>query len=180
MVDVSELVRAELERHDWRALRCGCGGSAEHVPLMFEAIIEAEAPGDVIGYTLDGHLELDANLFEVSVPAVGVILAALAGGLSSLARTHFLTTLWRLVGGDAHRTEQALGRSSLGDECRAGAREGLWLIVQLGLTSGADDAETAADICELIDLDDERSSFHRALLHERAAAKGKRRRVRRR
>lgn len=180
MVTVSALVRAELERHDWRALRCGCGDSAEHVPLMFEVIIEAEAPGDMIGYALDDHLELNANLFEVSVPAVSVILAALAGGLSPLARTHFLTTLWRLAGGDAHRTEQVLGRCGLGDECRTRAREGLWLIVQIGLTGGADDADTAADVCELIDLDGERSAFHQALLRERAAAKGKRRGVRRR
>jgi hypothetical protein len=145
---------------------------------MFEAIIEAETPEDMIGYTFDDHLELNANLFEVSVPAVSVILAALAGGLSSPARAHFLTTLWRLVGGEAHRTEQVLGRGSLGDECRARAREGLWSIVQFGLAGSADDADIAADICELIDLDDERSSFYQALLRERVTAKGKRRRVR--
>jgi hypothetical protein len=51
-VEVSELVRAELGRHDWHGLRCGCGGSAEHVPMMFGAVIEAKAPGDMVGYTL--------------------------------------------------------------------------------------------------------------------------------
>ncbi|MDW6060960.1 hypothetical protein SAZ11_26780 [Streptomyces sp. FXJ1.4098] len=51
------LVRAELERHDWAALRCGCG-------------------------------ELD--------------------------------TLCHLVSGDSHATEQVLGRTRLGDECRLG------------------------------------------------------------
>ncbi|MCG6497676.1 hypothetical protein [Kitasatospora sp. A2-31] len=143
---------------------------------MFEAIIEAETPQDMIGYTLDNHLELNENLFEVAVPAVSVILAALAGELSALARDHLLITLWRLAAGDAHNTEQALGRVGLGDECRAKAREGLWLILQLGLTGSADDADTAADLCELIDLDDNRSALYQALLRERASAKSKRRR----
>jgi hypothetical protein len=177
-VSISKLVSAELQRHDWRALRCGCGDSAEHVPLMFKAIIDAETPRDMIGYTFDDHLELNSNLFEVSVPAVSVILAGLAGGLSSLARGHFLITLWRMVGGESHDTEEIQGRIRLGDECRARTREGLWLIVQLGLAGSADDADMAADICELIDLDDERSSFYQTLLRERVSAKSKRRRVR--
>ncbi|MFJ1796626.1 hypothetical protein [Kitasatospora griseola] len=173
---VSELVRVELERHGWGAMRCGCGDSAEHVPLMFEAIVEAETPQDMIGYTLDNHLEFNANLFEVAVPAVSVILAALAGELSTRARDHLLITLWRLAAGDAHNTEQALGRIGLGGECRAKTREGLWLILQLGLTGSADDADTAADLRELIDLDDGRSAFYQALLRQRASTKTERRR----
>ncbi|MGW3570818.1 hypothetical protein ACWDSL_44295 [Streptomyces sp. NPDC000941] len=169
-------VRAELARHDWAALRCGCGESAEHVPLMFEAILTAGTPQDMLGYTLDNHLELGTNLFEAAVPAVGVILAALAGEPSSLARRHLLDTLCHLVSGDSHATEQALGRTRLGDECRARAREGYWLIARIGLTGSADDAETAADICELIDLDDERSGYYQDLLRERVSAKTERRR----
>ncbi|MFE7958477.1 hypothetical protein [Streptomyces sp. NPDC057413] len=83
---MSELVRAELRRVDWALLRCGCGDSAEHVPLMFEAIITAETPQDMIGYTLEGHVEESTIIFECTPPAVGVIMAALAGDLSALAR----------------------------------------------------------------------------------------------
>lgn len=82
-MDVGELVRVELGRHDWASLRCGCGDSAEHVPLLFEAIITAESPRDMIGYTLDRHVEVNTVLFECTVPAVSVILAALAGELST-------------------------------------------------------------------------------------------------
>ncbi|ADI08816.1 hypothetical protein SBI_05696 [Streptomyces bingchenggensis BCW-1] len=57
-MSVGELVRAELARHEWAALRCGCGESAEHVPLMFEAILTAGTPQDMIEYTLDNHLEI--------------------------------------------------------------------------------------------------------------------------
>ncbi|MEU5107478.1 MULTISPECIES: hypothetical protein [Streptomyces] len=174
-LSVSALVHAELERHDWAALSCGCGESAEHVPLMFEAILTAGTPRDMIGYTLDNHLEIGTNLFEAAVPAVGVILAALAGDPSPPARRHLLDTLCHLVSGDSHATEQAAGRTELGDECRRKAREGYWLIARTGLTGSADDAGTAADICEFIDLDDERSGYYQALLRERMSAKTKRR-----
>lgn len=174
---VSDLVRAELDRHRWDALRCGCGESAEHVPMMFEVIIEAETARDMIGYTLDDHLELGTNLFEASVPAVSVILAALAGKLPLMARSHLLITLWRMVSGESHSTEAALGRTHLGDECRARCREGLWVVGQVGLTEGADEAETAADIFELVDIDEARSVFYQLLLRRRTTAKTKRRRM---
>jgi hypothetical protein len=177
-VNVGALVRAELERHDWASLSCGCGESADHVPLMFEAILTAGTPQDMIGYTLDNHLEIGTNLFEAAVPAVGVILAALAGDPSPLARRHLLDTLCHLASGDSHATEQVRGRTRLGDECRLKAREGYWLIARAGLTGSADDAETAADICELIDLDDERSGYYQALLRERMSTKTRRRRMR--
>ncbi|MFD4115123.1 hypothetical protein ACFWSJ_16840 [Streptomyces niveus] len=158
------LVRAELDRHDWDSLRCGCGEPAGHVPMMFEAIIEAATPGDMAGYTLANHLERETNLFEASVPAVGVILAALAGELSPLARAEFLITLWRLTSGDSH----------LGDECRARCREGFWVVGRIGLTGSAEEAETVADIVEFIDLDEERSAYYQSLLRERIRAKTKR------
>lgn len=141
---------------------------------MFEAILTAGTPQDMIGYTLDNHLEIGTNLFEAAVPAVGVILAALAGDPSPLARDHLLDTLCHLVSGDSHATEQARGRTRLGDECRLKAREGYWLIARIGLAGSADDAETAADICECIDLDDERSRYYQALLRKRMSAKTKR------
>lgn len=176
MVGVSDLVRAELDRHRWDALRCGCGESAEHVPMMFEVIIEAETGRDMIGYTLDDHLELDTNLFEASVPAVSVILAALAGELSPTARTHFLITLVRMVSGESYATEAEFGRLHLGDECRAKCREGLWVVGQVGLTGGADEAEMAADIFEFVDIDEARSLFYHSLLRRRMPATTKRRR----
>ncbi|MFF4104093.1 hypothetical protein [Streptomyces sp. NPDC001903] len=90
---VGELVRAELRRVDWASLKCGCGDSAEHVPLLFEAIITAEAPRDMIGYTLDDHVEGGTVIFECTPPAVGVIMASLAGDLSTPARDVLLQTL---------------------------------------------------------------------------------------
>lgn len=101
--------------------------------MMFEVIIEAETARDMIGYALDNHLELGTNSFEASVPAVSVIVAALAGELSSMARGHFLPTLGRMVSGESYSTEAALGHRHLGDECRARCREGCGSSVRSGL-----------------------------------------------
>ncbi|MFI1510692.1 hypothetical protein [Streptomyces sp. NPDC020597] len=145
--------------------------------MQFEVIIEAETARDMIGYTLDDHLELGTNLFEASVPAVSVIVAALAGELSPTARGHLLITLCRMVSGESHSTEAAFGRMRLGDECRARCREGLWVVGQVGLTGGADEAEMAADIFELVDIDEARSVFYQSLLRRRVKAKTRRRRL---
>ena len=80
-----------------------------------------------------------------------------------------------LVAGDAHHTEVARGAADLGEQCRDRAREGLWIILKTGVAGTADDADTAADICEYIDQDEQRLTFYQARLHERVAKKTKRR-----
>jgi hypothetical protein len=154
---VSALVRAELARHDWSRLRCGCGSTAGHVPEIFEKILAADSAGDAVGYALDGHLEVETNLFEVAVPAVGVILAALAGPISEFSRGQLIAVLWYMVSGESHSTEVALGRSRLGDECRLKAREGIWIIFHYAVNRRD---ETAMDIVGLIDLDEDRSGYY--------------------
>ncbi|WP_157748950.1 hypothetical protein [Micromonospora echinospora] len=164
----NKLVLAELSRYDWSQFRCGCRGTAEHVPEIFRAIVDAVEPEDAYGAVLDGHLEVEGNLFEVAVPAVGVILAALAGDLSTSSRSELLETLWRLVGGDSHHTEMALGRTRLGDECRHKAREGIWVILQEGFGKHG---EEVIDILELIDLDEARHGYYAEILKRRKKAR---------
>ncbi|CAG6391920.1 hypothetical protein NMG29_30705 [Streptomyces cocklensis] len=170
---VSELVRAELRRVDWASLECGCGDSAEHVPLLIEAIITAETPRDMIGYTLDGHIEVNTITFECTPHAVGVIMAALAGELSVLARGVLLETLLFVAAGSDDYAPHAEGAGP-GDGCRHHAQEGFWKLVQIGLTGSADDAETVADICEYFGLGGDKAAFYQAQLRERMRAKTKR------
>lgn len=172
-VVVSELVRTELRRVDWALLECGCGDSAEHVPLLIEAIITAETPREMIGYTLDGHVEVNTIIFECTPPAVGVIMAALAGELSVLARNVLLQTLSFVAAGSGDYEPHAEG-AGLGDGCRHYAQEGFWRLVQIGLTGSADDAETVAEICEYFGLGGDRAPFYQAQLRERMRAKTKR------
>ncbi|WP_150205463.1 hypothetical protein [Streptomyces venezuelae] len=170
---VGELVRAELRRVDWASLECGCGESAEHVPLLIEAIITAETPQDMVGYTLDGHVEESTILFECAPPAVGVIMAALAGDLSILARDVLLQTLWFVAAGSSDYGPSPRGES-LGEGCRHHVQDGFWSLVQIGLTGTAEDAETVADICESFGLGGDKAVFYTAELRDRVHAKTKR------
>jgi hypothetical protein len=158
---------------DWASLRCGCGESAEHVPLLVEAIITAGTPRDMIGYTLDGHVEESTVLFECTPPAVGVIMAALAGELSVLARDVLLQTLSFVAAGSGDY-EPLTGGADLGDACRRHAQEGYWDLVRIGLTGSADDAERVADICEYFGLGGDKAAFYQDRLRERVRAKTKR------
>jgi hypothetical protein len=172
-VEVSELVRAELRRVDWASLECGCGDSAEHVPLLIETIITAETPRDMIGYTLDGHVGESTIIFDCTPPAVGVIMAALAGDLSTLARDVLLQTLAFVAAGcDGYELDTE--GAGLGNGCRIHAQEGFWGLVQIGLTGTAEDAETVADICEYFELGGDKAAFYQAELRERMRAKTKR------
>ncbi|MFE8018535.1 hypothetical protein ACFU3O_38150 [Streptomyces antibioticus] len=171
---VSQLVRAELRRVDWASLECGCGESAEHVPLLIEAIITAETPQDMIGYTLDGHVEESTIIFECTPPAVGVIMAALAGDLSTLAREVLLQTLLFVAAGSGDYGPAGEG-TGLGHGCRHHAQEGFGRLVQIGLTGSAQDAETVADICEYFELGgDKTAAVYLAQLRQRVRVKTKR------
>ncbi|MFI6582213.1 hypothetical protein [Embleya sp. NPDC050493] len=170
---VSELVRAELRRVDWASLKCGCGASAEHVPLLIEAIITAETPRDMIGYTLDGHVEESTIIFECTPPAVGVIMAALAGDLSTLARGVLLQTLSFVAAGSGDDGPTG-GGAGPGEACGHHAREGFWRLVEIGLTGTAEDAETVADICAYFGLGGDKAAFYQAELRARMRAKTKR------
>ncbi|OXM74146.1 MULTISPECIES: hypothetical protein [Amycolatopsis] len=161
---VSRLVRAELARHDWGRLRCGCGESGAHLPGTFETILEAAEPREALGARLDNHLEISGNLFEVAVPAVEVILAALAGPLSDFARVELLDMLAVLVSGDSYAGQPA----DLGAQCRLKARNGLWTILQVGYEH---EAETVADILWAVDPDQPRSSHHTMALGKRIKRK---------
>ncbi|GAA3809096.1 hypothetical protein [Amycolatopsis tucumanensis] len=161
---VSRLVRAELARHDWGRLRCGCGQSGAHLPGTFETILEAAEPREALGARLDNHLEISGNLFEVAVPAVEVILAALAGPLPDFARVEFLDMLAVLVSGDSYAGQPA----DLGEHCRLKARNGLWTILQVGYEH---EAETARDILWVVDPDQPRSGYHAMGLGKRIKRK---------
>ncbi|MFD9487052.1 hypothetical protein [Streptomyces sp. NPDC059991] len=173
---VSELVRAELARHDWTTLRCICGDSAEHLPLLFETLLTAETLQDSFGYSLDGHVEYGTVINECTPPAVGVILAALAGEVSPTIRSEFLDTLVRVAAGSDCRGASPVEWA--GDECRAMAQEGFWVLVHIGLSGSAEDADAVADICEYFNLGDQKSAYYQALLRDRVQAKTKRRAAR--
>lgn len=151
----------EVDRIDWTAFRCGCGDSGGHVGEDFRRLLRATSPEEVIDCTLSGHVEDQAMLFEVALPAVGVILAGLHEDIAAFVRGHFLVTLWRVVAGEPHPTEIQNGRELLDQECLEVAASGLWDIYNEAMSG---DAETAVDILEFIERDESRLSFFKGAL----------------
>ncbi|MEU8659931.1 hypothetical protein [Actinoplanes philippinensis] len=148
---------AEIGRHDWSRLRCGCGEPAGHVADMFRTLIRAPEAGDASGVDFDGHLERLGGLYEPAVPAVGVILAALAGEPPAHARADLIFLLAILVSGDSHPDEEARGLHTLGADVRHRAREGIWVILRHVFGPDRDDAGT---ILEIIDPDAARRAHY--------------------
>ncbi|TXS55517.1 hypothetical protein EAO77_04495 [Streptomyces sp. t39] len=161
--------RLELGRHDWAALRCGCGGSGAHLPGTFERLLTAGSQEETVGHGLAGHLEEQSMLFEVAPHAVPVVLAALAGDLLPQVRGHLLGMLEFLVAGESHISEVRAGRPDLDEACLEAVREGIW---QLYAEAVSGDTEAALDVLEIADPDEGRFAYYRAQLAGRRRKRG--------
>ncbi|MCX2180146.1 hypothetical protein KV205_06320 [Streptomyces sp. SKN60] len=166
-MELDEFVKEELARHDWAALGCGCGDNAEHIPLLFETILTAETEQELRGYSIDGHVVWDGDVFACTPPAVGVVMAALSGEPSALARDRLVYALWRIATAEFAPAE-------IIEQVRTAVTEGLWPLVRIGLTGRPPVAETVAEVFECLDVDGERAAHYRRLLAERAASRGRR------
>ncbi|MET9106650.1 hypothetical protein [Streptomyces zhihengii] len=154
--------RLELGRHDWAALRCGCGGSGAHLPGTFERLLSARSPQETVGHGLAGHLEEQSMLFEVAPHAVPVVLAALTcDDLLPQVKGHLLGMLEFLVAGESHLSEIRAGRPDLDEACLEAVREGIW---QLYAEAASGDTQAALDVLEIADPDESRFAYYRAHL----------------
>jgi hypothetical protein len=160
--------RLELARHDWAALRCGCGRGGAHLPETFERLVTATRQEETVGHTLAGHLEEQSMLFEVAPHAVPVIVAALAEEVLPQVRGHFLGMLEFLAAGESHASEVRAGLPDLEEACLDAMREGIW---QLYAEAASGDTEAALDVLEFADPDEERFAFYRARLTARCKGK---------
>lgn len=158
------VVSIELERHGWSDYRCGCGSNAGHVADTFRKLLSAHVPSDVSSYGLDGHLEVQAMVFEVAVPATSVIMAALMEELPPFVRGHLMVTLLRLVSGESHASEIAAGRVNLQEECIAVVQDGMWLLYR---EAAVGDVENAIDILEFVESDERKFDYYRSRTRSR-------------
>lgn len=155
----------ESARHDWGALRCGCGETGGHLPETFGRLMSARDPQEMVECRLSGHLEEQSMLFQVAPPAVPVILAALAEEPPRFVRGHLLSVLGYLVAGESHRSEVEAGFPDLAEECRTAAHEGLWVLYR---EAASGDAEAALDVLEFTDPDERRFHHFRSALERRS------------
>ncbi|GIF24524.1 hypothetical protein BJ973_008002 [Actinoplanes tereljensis] len=150
--------RTELGRLDWRSYRAPEAGGPS-VPEVFARLLDGGRQSDAAGYSLYGRLETQSMLYEIALPATGVILAALAGGrLEDWVEDEFLTILHTIVYSEPHRTEYELGNDDLAERCVAKARDGVWTLY--GILRGSN-AEFVLDILEAVDDDKDRLAAFR-------------------
>ncbi|MBO3744201.1 hypothetical protein [Actinoplanes flavus] len=124
---------------------------------MFRSLVQATDPVEVRGLDFSGHLEVNGGLFEVAVPALTVILAALAGDMTDFAEVELIWLLESLVSGDSHYSEEALGRPDLGLDCRTLAREGIWVIHRYVF---GHNREEAGNVLSIIEFDGPRRDYY--------------------
>ncbi|GIH73044.1 hypothetical protein [Sphaerimonospora thailandensis] len=150
----ANIVRAELGRHNWGSLRA-MGGEADRVPESILTLLSSETEDDAWAayWELENCVVVQGQLFEASQYVVPVLLAALVGEISQVARKAVLELLFQLVSGESDTEEVERGNSDLGSICRQNAREGIWVIYR-ELCSGHYDL--ARDILEMIDRDRDR------------------------
>ncbi len=154
----------EIGRHDWASLGCSCGKGAGHLATDLKALLEAADPNEVMGITLDGHVEDCSLLFECAVPVVPVILQALQEDLAGFVRGHLLITLWRISLGDVHADEPAARRRDIPGECRAELLRGINVLYREAVSG---DTETVLEILDEVEPDRDRLEYYRRALSER-------------
>jgi hypothetical protein len=160
----SDLVRFEIDRHDWAAMRCGCGKSAGHLAAELLAFADGSDPG-----TLDYHfLPAGEVLVEPSFPVLEVLLAVLAADPPTAQLAEYYGQVLALVGDTAYDPGfYGRGRDLIA-ESRAIARRGLWLFYAEVLSGrDIDAAGYAFEILELIEEDESRIENLRAAAGER-------------
>ncbi|MGW2397782.1 hypothetical protein ACWCYY_14680 [Kitasatospora sp. NPDC001664] len=153
---MKSLALAESKRIQWSSYLCGCGETAEHLSDDFAKLLLAQSADDVLNITLDGHIEDQAMVFDVALPAISVIMASLSDNISQFTRGYFMVTLWRIVLG-----EPATETGDIIAKCVLVARSGLW---QLYREAVSGDTETALEILSEVDLDRERFEYFKSAL----------------
>ena len=147
----------EIDRIDWGAYECRCGERG-HVGEDLRRIISARSVTEMGGATLDGHVEDQAMLAPVAVPAVGVIMAALQEDLAPVVRDDLILTLWRVVLGEA--------RESVKTEVYERVRDGIWSVYREAVRG---DPEAALAILEYVEHDSARLDHVRPAVAPRLA-----------
>ena len=127
---MSSLVELELAAVDWSTLRAAAGLDARTVPEKVASLVASasEEEAQQAYWRLDNFVVVQGQLFEVAQHLVPVLLAALAGPLSSAAREAIADLLVEISCGESDQSELAIGNDGLGQACRAAVGEGIWLI----------------------------------------------------
>ncbi|MER6424085.1 hypothetical protein [Streptomyces sp. NPDC001137] len=152
------LARAELERHDWDAIQCGCGRSARHLLDTLETILAGGAFGAV--RSLDDHVLIQSVLMPPAPAVCAVVMAHLADGMAVAQEQEILWLLLALVAGEVDGDSV---EDSLQMRCVETVRDGLWLVYRAYLDASGPVAKGYADdVLDIVEWDPVRLEHYRA------------------
>lgn len=159
-----ELMRLEIERYDWAAMRCGCQRSSGHLAEDLVAVAQGMEGTDLVDHVVaPGDV-----LVEASLPTLAVALAAIAGDLTEQARAKFFHLILCLIGDNGHAHGLFEGRNPVA-ECRELARTGLWMFYS-EVFAGHSGSLAAVYAFEIVSILDEDGASRDRVLRVQAAA----------
>ncbi|MFE7076366.1 hypothetical protein ACFU96_40385 [Streptomyces sp. NPDC057620] len=149
---VGQAVLAEISRHGWGKMMCGCGISAEHVPVDFVAALSGVPPERVGEGWADNHVYIQSNLMMPAVATASTMAAALTDPLIPLMwRRSLIQVLSALCSGEQDDAAQA---------CREAARGCTWsLYEEIGSGRTVDAAAYAFELLTAFPEEKERLGF---------------------
>ncbi|MFF9646639.1 hypothetical protein [Kitasatospora aureofaciens] len=143
------LAVAEIDRHNWSAIECGCGKSAEHLVPLLRSITETRSAAAI--HSLDNHVFIQSNLMPPAPAVCSVFMAMLADGIPVDQTRGVLSCV-------------AAEETSLYEQCFETVREGLWTVYRelLAAEPRSVSAHHALDSAEIVEEGTERFDFYRS------------------
>ncbi|MET7460418.1 hypothetical protein [Nonomuraea sp. NPDC005501] len=103
-------------------------------------------------WQLENRAVVQGQLYSAAPPLTSVLIAALLDDIARPARIGALDLLYQLVKGTPH-PDEAESHPNLGEECRARAYEGIWILYKELLYG---EAGAAKDVLEVVEHDPDR------------------------
>ncbi|MEU9802485.1 hypothetical protein [Streptomyces sp. NPDC051000] len=151
---MKRLIEMEIARHDWGAMLCGCGGSAEHLAEDLLRLAGRGPSREPSHVSFEEHVWCPAILWEPAPAVTSVALAALADDVAPRARGWFLDLLQCTVAGEGTDWGSAGRGLDLPELCRSLAVQGIWLLYEEVMANRSPgDAGVAFEILTVVEPD---------------------------
>ncbi|MET8665691.1 hypothetical protein [Streptomyces tendae] len=123
-----DMVAIEIGLHEWSGLTCGCGRTANHIPMDFQRALQLPPAGRTGAGWAEGHAYVQSNLMQPAVATASLVMAALAGGRHGAHRRQLFIVLATLVNGE---------QDDVADSCLEVVKRGSWILYE-EIASGRD------------------------------------------
>jgi hypothetical protein len=140
---------------NWESLRAIGPGQARKVPDAVRRLVSADSETDATAayWELDNNVVVQGQLFEAARPLIPVLLAAVAGELTTPARLRVVDLIVEIASGRPDESEVALANTELGRDCRSAVRAGVWLFYEMLVRAEAPLRKRAVQIIYAVDED---------------------------